>query len=235
MYVRLVFWDWSFFKSLFESKAKCSGGSRQGARALIFRPNWGPKGQKNFFKTAPPPSPLIWRSGSAPEVWRCWCDYYSHASKVFTRKVSHLSSFRKWEFFGLLWHWRRPVFTPALSPDTLDHFSGQNWVNLSWNVFAYSLDPLLSFGTHFQCRRFSFHVLSVSSAKASGNCHVLAFRSCFHHPSTLVSTVTPERGCVCCPYFLWGGGGGGGGGIVCREPSLGTVMSCFDRSCVPAY
>ena len=22
---------------------------------------------------------------------------------------------------------------------------------------------------------------------------------------------------------------------MCREPSLGTVMSCFDRSCVPAY
>ena len=23
--------------------------------------------------------------------------------------------------------------------------------------------------------------------------------------------------------------------MVCREPSLGTVMSCFYRSCVPAY
>ena len=33
-----------------------SGGSREGAQAIIFRPNWSPKGPKKlFFETAPPP------------------------------------------------------------------------------------------------------------------------------------------------------------------------------------
>ena len=38
-----------------------SGGSRGGARGgpppLIFRPNWGPRGRKNFFWRLPPPPP----------------------------------------------------------------------------------------------------------------------------------------------------------------------------------
>ena len=47
------------------------GGARP--PPLIFRPNWGPKGGKNFMETGPPPylriwitgPPLFWRSGSA--------------------------------------------------------------------------------------------------------------------------------------------------------------------------
>ena len=39
---------------------------------LIFRPNWGPKGQEHFFRDPPPPlynlPLLIWRSGSATAV-----------------------------------------------------------------------------------------------------------------------------------------------------------------------
>ena len=45
---------------------------------LIFRPNWGPKGRKNLFlRLRPllsgsgwPPSLLIWRSGSATDIFR---------------------------------------------------------------------------------------------------------------------------------------------------------------------
>ena len=33
--------------------------------SFIFRPNWGLKGQKNFLRPSPPPTHLIWRSGSA--------------------------------------------------------------------------------------------------------------------------------------------------------------------------
>ena len=243
MYVRLVFWDSSLqktvvfipdnipfqsgLKSLFQNKAKCSGGSKGGAWALIFRPNWGPK--KFFLRPSPllPSYLKVWiRNWSVTLVIWKWYFVLMQVKLIFTRKVSHLVWFWKWEFLelgsGLLLHWRRPMFTPALSPFTIDHFSGQKWDNLSLNVFVHSLYALVAFCTHFHCRRFPFHVLSVSSAKASGNCHVLAFCSCFHHPSTLVSTVIPERGCVCYPYFLWKGAG-----MVCREPSLGTVMFCF--------
>ena len=199
MYVRLVFWDSSLqktvifipdnipfqscLKSLFQNKAKCSGGSKGGAWALIFRPNWGPK---NFFLR---PSPLL------PSYLKVWIRNWSvtfilmQVKLVFTRKVPHLVSFWKWEFLelsnGLLLHWRRPMFTPALSPFTLDHFCGQNWDNLSLNVFVHSLHPLVALCTHFLHRRFSFHVLSVRSAKAGGNCNVLAFCSAFIIPPHL--------------------------------------------------
>ena len=54
---------------------------------LIFTPNWGPKGGKKFFwdrappfvrvwmTGPPPPSPLIWRSGSATEDYRLLRDW----------------------------------------------------------------------------------------------------------------------------------------------------------------
>ena len=125
----------------------------------------------NVFETAPPPPPLI---SVTLLMWK-WYVILMQVKFIFTRKVSHLASFRKWEVLelsnGLLLLCRKPVFMPALSPDTLDHYSGQNWVNLSLiNVFAHSLHPLVAFCTHFHhSRRFSFHVLSVSSAKASLN------------------------------------------------------------------
>ena len=55
-----------------------SGGSRGGARPLIFRPKWGPKGRKKIFlETAPPPlfkdlddlAPLTSRSGSGNALY----------------------------------------------------------------------------------------------------------------------------------------------------------------------
>ena len=40
------------------------GGDGEPGPPLTFRPNWGPKGRKNFFgRPAPPPSPLISRFG----------------------------------------------------------------------------------------------------------------------------------------------------------------------------
>ena len=62
---------------------RCGGGFRVGARgggALIFRPNWGPKGEKKIVlrpppshlsrdlddRHPPPPLPFIWRSS----VWK---------------------------------------------------------------------------------------------------------------------------------------------------------------------
>ena len=46
------------------------GGARPGA-LLIFRPNWGLKGKKNFLDTAPPPHPnqRVWMTG-APLISR---------------------------------------------------------------------------------------------------------------------------------------------------------------------
>ena len=47
------------------------------AHPLIFRPNWGPKGQKNFFgdrtPPPPPPPPVISRSGSGT----AFCQFFS--------------------------------------------------------------------------------------------------------------------------------------------------------------
>ena len=45
-----------------------SGGSRggaRGARPLIFSPNWGPKGEKNFLRPPPPPYLKVW-------IRHCW-------------------------------------------------------------------------------------------------------------------------------------------------------------------
>ena len=182
MYVSLMLWDSSLqttvvfisdnipcqscFKPLFQSRAKCSGGSSQGP---YFWTKLRPQGPM-FLRPPPPPPPLI---SVTLLMWK-WYVILMQVKFIFTRKVSHLASFRKWEVLelsnGLLLLCRKPVFMPALSPDTLDHFSGKNWVNLSLiNVFAHSLHPLVAFCTHFHHRRFSFHVLSVSSAKASLN------------------------------------------------------------------
>ena len=192
MYVSLMFWDSSLqttvvfisdnipcqscFKPLFQSKAKCSGGSSPGP---YFWTKLRPQGP--MFLRPPPPLPpylKVWiHHWSVTLLMWKWYVILMQVKFIFTRKVSHLASFRKWEVLelsnGLLLHWRKPVFMPALSPDTLDHFSGQNWVNLSLNAFAHSLHPLVAFYTHFHHRRFSCHVLSVSSAKASGNCPFL--------------------------------------------------------------
>ena len=55
------------------------GEGSGGPSPLIFRPNWGPKGKKIFWRPPPPiisgfgwpgtplPTPLIWRSGSATD------------------------------------------------------------------------------------------------------------------------------------------------------------------------
>ena len=58
---------------------KISSGSREGARppppppppppSIIFRPNWGPKGQKNFFEIPPaPPYLRVWKNGGGPPI-----------------------------------------------------------------------------------------------------------------------------------------------------------------------
>ena len=53
-----------------------SGGSRVGAGGtrppspLIFRPNWGPKGQKNFLETGPPPYLRFWMT--TPNYLKVW-------------------------------------------------------------------------------------------------------------------------------------------------------------------
>ena len=58
------------------------GGREEGPPALIFGPNWGSKGRKNFFGRPPPPpptplskglnnrAPLIWTSGSGTRLLR---------------------------------------------------------------------------------------------------------------------------------------------------------------------
>ena len=82
-----------------------SGGCWGGALpSLIFRPNWGPKGRKNFFwgdRPSPPylsiwmtGSPLIWRSGSVTEYSLniALFSFYvyvqcKHVLKCFTRNI----------------------------------------------------------------------------------------------------------------------------------------------------
>ena len=46
-----------------------SGGSRGEARGgapLTFRPNWGPKGRKKFFRRLPPPYLRVWMTAPPP-------------------------------------------------------------------------------------------------------------------------------------------------------------------------
>ena len=55
-----------------------SGGSRVGAGGtrppspLIFRPNWGPKGQKMFLETGPPPYLTVCMSPPPPPPPTTW-------------------------------------------------------------------------------------------------------------------------------------------------------------------
>ena len=79
---------WEYLSGHLQEVVVCnngSGGSMGGGPPLILRPNWGPKGGKNFFwrPPAPPlisgrgwpagPRFLIWRSGSAIESYDKGC------------------------------------------------------------------------------------------------------------------------------------------------------------------
>ena len=75
-------------------------GQGEPGSPLIFKPNWGPKGRKNFFETIPPPPPylrvwmtappppaphLIWRSGSAIAVFlpsQCWYTRFGELTAI---------------------------------------------------------------------------------------------------------------------------------------------------------
>ena len=68
------------------------GGPAPPSPHLIFRPKWGPKGWKNIFLRrgpalisgsgwpAPPPTPLIWRSGSANALSKLKKNWAVHTS-----------------------------------------------------------------------------------------------------------------------------------------------------------
>ena len=75
-------------------------GARLPPPHLIFRPKWGPKGRKKFFFRrgpalisgsgwpAPPPTPLIWRSGSVnalSKLKKNWAVPPLLACKIFSR------------------------------------------------------------------------------------------------------------------------------------------------------
>ena len=86
---------------------RIQGKGPGGPPLLTFRPKWGPKGRKNFFGAspplsqglddAPPPTPLIWRSGSATETFNKHrrptkhVGYFAHRSRlILPRKKKQL-------------------------------------------------------------------------------------------------------------------------------------------------
>ena len=92
---------------------RIQGRGPGGLPPLIFRPKWGPWGRKKFFWRLPPPTlisasgwpppaPLIWRSGFAPDILRIplalgvhWApvsnSYLGHWWTVY--QVKHLGGF----------------------------------------------------------------------------------------------------------------------------------------------
>ena len=79
-------------------------GRGPGARPLIFRPNWGPKGRKqNFWDRPPPPYPGIWMPAPPPPfIWRSgvWKQFYAKVlsecckcTDVSLLKKKHWTSF----------------------------------------------------------------------------------------------------------------------------------------------
>ena len=73
-------WRWLIFIHTMRTN-RCSGGSRgregpgKPGLPLIFRPNWGPKGWKNFFETWAPPYLRVWMTPLPPYlmVWIRHC------------------------------------------------------------------------------------------------------------------------------------------------------------------
>ena len=78
-----------------EYRYLCSGGSRGGDRGPesllippIIRPNWGPKGQKNFFGDHPPPRHLSQGlDDRAPRYLKVWIRFYYVSFLLFTPRI----------------------------------------------------------------------------------------------------------------------------------------------------